>query len=232
MTDVSVTEAAPTEAPKDWIEKIKLKGDVGEVEVNISKLADSSYKLAMVEGITSLVNSVGMSKIMPGVTKLEGKEKTERVAAILKQAQQNVEALLAGTISKRGRSAVKASGAVQTEAMRLAKAMVKDLIRNSGQKIGAYSAKEITAAAKKVLEANPELIKTAEKNLEARAAEAKGVGGLDLTNMFGAKASSEEVKAKPKVPPKAKAKGDKTLSATQAGKVAPRQKPVPAATAH
>lgn len=224
MTDVNVTEA-PTDAGQDRVVKIKLKGDVGEVECNISKLHDSAYMQALIEGVTSLVNSVGMSKILPGVTKLTGTEREERVKAILKQATQNVEALYKGTISKRGK-AVKTSGAEQTEAMRLAKGMVKDLIREQGQKIGAYSAKEITEAAKKVLEANPKLYDTARKNLEARAAETKAAGGVDLTTLLGAKAATEEVKAKPKVPSKPKAKGEgKAPTKVAPAAAAPRQKP-------
>ncbi len=113
--------------------------------------------------------------------------------------------------------------------MRLAKNMVKDLIRNSGQKIGAYSAKELTAAAKTVLERNPALIQLAEKNLAERATEAKGTSALNLKGLFGAKADSDEVKAKPKAPPKRKA--GTPISAKQAGMAAPRQKPS-GATAH
>lgn len=227
MTDVTVNEAS---TPADWIEEIEIKGGVGKVSINISKLHDTSYKMAMIEGLKSVINSVGMSKILPGVTKLEGKAKEERVAAILKQAAQNVEALYAGSVSKKGKAGAKASGAEQTEAMRLAKMLVKDHIRNSGQKIGAYTAKEITEAAKKVLEGNPRLYEQAKANLAERAAEAKSTGGLDLTALFGAKASSDEVKAKPKVPPKPKAAKDKTLSAKQAGLVAPRAKPTAGAT--
>lgn len=231
MTDVVTVETEAT-AIIPWVETIQLKGDCGSVDVPVHLLPDEIYKMVMAEGLKAIVNSVGMSKIMPGVTKLEGKEKEQRVAAIQAQAKENVEALLKGTINKKARKA-KASGAVQTEAMRLAKMLVKDHIRNSGQKIGAYSAKEITAAAKTVLEGNPRLIQQAEANLADRAQEAKKTGGLDLVGLFGDKAKSDEVKAKPKTPPKPKAKGEgkAPLSAKQAGLVAPRQKPA-AATAH
>lgn len=223
MTDVATNETEPAAAL--WVEEIALKGDCGSVQVRVGDLPDEMYKLVMAEGLKAVINSVGMSKIMPGVTKLEGKAKEERVAAILAQAQENVEALYKGTINKKGRKA-KASGAVQTEAMRLAKMLVKDHIRNSGQKIGAYTAKEITAAAKTVLEGNPRLIQQAEANLAERAQEAKKTGGLDLVGLFGDKAKSDAVKAKPKTPPKPKAKGEKApLSAKQASLVAPRQKP-------
>ncbi len=229
MTDVQTNEAETTTAAP-WIETIELKGGCGSVEVKVGELPDDIYKMVMAEGLKAIVNSVGMSKLLPGITKLEGTDKEKAVAAVLARAQETVEDLYKGTVKKGGRKA-KTSGAVQTEAMRLAKMLVKDHIRNSGQKIGAYSAKEITEAAKKVLEGNPRLLVQAQANLDERGAEAKKTGGLDLTALFGAKASSDEVKAKPKTPPKPKAKGDKTLSAKQAGMVAPRQKPS-TATAH
>lgn len=230
MTDVATNEAPEGAVPTATALTVPLKGGCGEVSVVLSQIPDDMYQMVLMEGLKSVINSVGMSKILPGVTKLEGKAKEEAVAAIRNQAEANVKALYSGTISKKG-GAKKASGAVQTEAMRLAKMLVKDHIRSEGQKIGAYSAKEITEAAKKVLEGNPRLLKQAQENLDERAKEAKTTGGLDLTALFGEKASSEEVKAKPKVPPKPKAKRGDTLSAKQAGMVAPRQKPAQA-TAH
>jgi hypothetical protein len=140
-----------------------------------------------------------MSKLLPGITKLEGTDAEKAKDAVRKQARANIQEILKGTIKLKGaRSAVKVDGAVQTEALRMAKDMVKDLIRANGQKIGAYKASEITAAAKDVLEANPDLIKKAEANLAERAGAAKTTKALDLKAMFGAKAESEEVKAKPK----------------------------------
>lgn len=224
MTDVTTNEAEAATPAAPWIEQIELKGGCGTVEVKVGDLPDDIYKMVMAEGLKSLINSVGMSKLLPGITKLEGQDKEKAIAAVLAKANETVQDLYKGTVKKGGKKA-KTSGAVATEAMRLAKMLVKDHIRNSGQKIGAYTAKEITEAAKKVLEGNPRLIQQAQANLDERAAEAKTTGGLDLTALFGAKASTDEVKAKPKLPPKPKAKGDKTLSAKQAGLVAPRQKP-------
>jgi hypothetical protein len=80
-----------------------------------------------------------------------------------------------------------------------------------------------------VLAGNQDLYKTAEENLKARAA--LPVKGLNVSAMLGERASDESLKAKPKVPPKPKAKAKDVISAAQAGKVAPRAKPV-AATTH
>lgn len=227
MTDVSVAEPGEAPAPKgDIIVKVTLPGDI-TIELNCSNLEDEPYVALLAAGAEAIFRKAnGMPKLIAGITKAEGKDLEDRKAKIAEAAGKTLQQLQDGQVP--GKRAVKASGAVNTEAMRLAKAMVKDLIRNSGQKIGAYSAKEITAAAKLVLERTPHLLKLAEQNLAKRADEAKGTKGLDLKGLFGAKAESDEVKAKPKVPPKGKAKKgeDKPpLSAKQAGMVAPKAKP-------
>jgi hypothetical protein len=204
---------------------IPLKSDCGEVELNFDELPIEVYKMLLVEGAKAIINSVGMSKKLPGITKLEGAAREKAVAEVREQAEKNVRELKAGTISKGRAKAAKVSGAEQTEALRLAKMLVKDHIRKSGQKIGAYSAKEITEAAKAVLAANPHLLEVARKNLAERENEGKGSKGLDLRALFGAKAESDEVKAKPKAPRRKKGEDKPQLSATQAGKVQPRQRP-------
>jgi hypothetical protein len=220
MTELSV-EQAPSA-----LFTVTLKGDCGVLEVDASKFSDEVYKAIFTEGLNAIVNKVGMSKIMPGITKLEGEDRVKRTAEVREVAEKTVQAMYAGSI-KGATKAKKSSGAVETEALRLAKNMAKDVIRANGQKVGAYSAKEITAFAKVVLDRNRgSLIAAAEKNLAERAGAAESLKMPGLEEIFGAKASSEEVKAKPRVPPKRKAEGEgKTLSAAQAGKVAPRAKP-------
>lgn len=229
MTDVTVEGGSPV--PTDFIASIALKGDAGAVEINFSALPDVTYQAMLIAGAEAFLNKAnGAAKALAGITKLEGKELEARQKEVREAAEKTVQQLQDGIIP--GAKKAKTSGAEATEAMRLAKNMVKDLIRNSGQKIGAYSAKELTAAAKVVLERNPHLLELAKKNLAERATEAKGSKALDLKGLFGAKAESDEVKAKPKVVPKRKEKGEKApLSAKQAGLVAPKQKPS-SATAH
>src|SRR6267142_127437 len=145
MTDVTVNEAE-TEAPP-FIPTITLKGDAGSMVVDFRDFPDATYQAILVKGLEAFLNQAnGAAKSLAGITKLEGKELEDRKKEVLKAAEATLEQLKAGTVP--GAKKAKASGAVQTEAMRLAKNMVKDLIRNSGQKIGAYSAKEHTAAAK------------------------------------------------------------------------------------
>lgn len=232
MVDVQ-TEQTVDEAPKEFIGKITLKGGAGEVEINFSELPDETYKAILIAGAEAFIHKAnGVAKAITGVTKAEGKDLADRQKIIREGAEKTVQNLKDGIIP--GAKKAKASGAVNTEALRLAKNMFKDLVRNSGQKIGAYSAKEQTAAAKIILERNPHLLALAQKNLDERVAEAKGTKGLDLLALVGEKALSDEVKAKPKVAPKRKAKdGDApALSAKQAGMVAPRQKPGIGHTAH
>ncbi len=204
--------------------KIKLKGGVGEVEVDPSKIVDMDiYQYIFQVGLETIINKVGMSKIAAGITKAEGEDKAKRSEEIVNQALKTIQAMYDGDL-KGAKATSKRTGAVQTEAMRLAKALVKDTLRTNGYKISAFDAKEITAFAKEVLAGNHDLYKRAEENLKQRAE--LPVKGLNINSILGERAGNEELKAKPKVPPKPKAKAKDVLSAAQAGKVAPRQKPV------
>ncbi len=228
MTDAVASEASSKKS--DPIE-VKLKGGVGTVVVDPDMILDLEiFRYIFAVGLETIVNKVGMSKIAVGITKAEGEDKVRRTAEIVEQAQRTVQAMYDGNL-KGAKATSKRTGATQTEAMRLAKALVKDTLRSNGYKISAFDAKELTAFAKEVLSGNPDLYKRAEENLKARAE--LPIKGLNVAAMLGDKAGDESLKAKPKVPPKPRAKGEAkaTLSATQAGKVAPRQKPV-GATAH
>ena len=226
MTINELTADAETAVPNTVFE-VPLKGGCGTFTIETGSLSDEVMQAVFLAGLTHFFNSAnGATKALAGITKLEGAELEARKAEVHKACQKTKEQLEAGQVPGKAKVA-KASGAVQTEAMRLAKNIIKDLIKSNGQKVGAYKPKEITEAAKIYLERNrATIIKLAEKNLAERAEEAKGTKGLDLKGLFGAKADSEEVKAKPKVAPKRKAKGEgEPLSAAQAGKAAPRAKP-------
>ena len=191
----------------------------GSVDLDPDTLPIEVYAEALRLGLKELVNR-GMSKIT--VAKLEGEELAKAQAAAMEKATENVEAIKAGKIRYTGqKSATKASGEVMTEARRIAKNIVKDQIKKAGGKISHYEAKEITAAANQLIEAQPEIIETAKTNLEARkAAPVK----IDIASL---------VKESPKLVAKAeenKAKKKGQLSAKQAGLVAKR-KGQPAGTA-
>lgn len=222
MTDTNATTEAPVTL------KIKLKGGVGEVEVDASKIVDMDiYQYIFQVGLETIINKVGMSKIAAGITKATGEDLAKRQDEIKAQAQKTIQAMYDGDL-KGAKATSKRTGAVQTEAMRLAKALVKDTLRSNGYKISAFDAKELTAFAKEVLAGNQDLYKRAEENLKQRAE--LPIKGLNINTMLGERTTDETLKAKPKVPPKPRAKGA-TLSAAQASKVAPRQKPT-TATAH
>ena len=191
----------------------------GSVDLDPDTLPIEVYAEALRLGLKELVNR-GMSKIT--VAKLEGEELAKAQAAAMEKASENVEAIKAGKIRYTGqKSATKASGEVMTEARRIAKNIVKDEIKKAGGKISHYDAKEITAAANQLIEADPSIVETAKENLEKRkAAPVK----IDIASLVKENpklvAKAEEAKA-------AKKANAGTLSAKQAGMVAKRKAQAP-----
>jgi len=196
-------------------------------------LSDEVMRGIVIAGLTAICEKAnGAAKAKAGITKLEGKALEDRKAEVRKAVEKSIEQLKAGQLPGKAKT-VKVSGAIMTEAMRLARNIAKDHVRNSGQRIGAYSAKEYTEAAKKIIADNPNLLKLAEQKIAERAGAAEGSKGINLEHLFGAeKANDPANKAKPKVPPKPKGKKEGQLSAKQAGLVASRQKPPVHTTQH
>jgi len=219
MTDVdTATEMEVSTSTITEIPVTKVKGLFFGIDFN--SIPNDVFKEILYLGAKEYINSVGMSK-MTGLTKLEGAELAKAQEAVKAQAEKNVEAISTGEGFKfHGTKAeTKVSGAIQTEAVRLAKNIVKDWMKANGKKISHTPASEITAAAKLMLGSMPNLYKTAEANLAARAA--TPIKGIDLSSLI--KASPELVK-KAEVA-KAKKKATGTISAKQAGMVAPKKKP-------
>jgi hypothetical protein len=208
----------PDASANDALISFAIKNGAGTLEVDTSRLPIEVYKEALMQGLKVLAER-GMSKL----TKEAYPDEVERKAAIKAKAEANVQDMYAGKTKLSGVAKVKkASGAVMTEAMRLARNLVKDAMKANKIKISTVKPRDITAAAKQLLDADPSIIQTAEANLAAR--EATPVK-IDITKLV--KADPELVKkAEEKA---AKAKADKPLSAKQAGKVAPRAKAKPAA---
>jgi hypothetical protein len=186
----------------------------------IDGFSDEVYNMIVVEGLKALLNAK-MSKV-PSPAKKEGKELEETTKAAMEVAQANLDALVAGSF-KKGRAAAASSsvdengekvpGPVMTEARRLAKETVKDEMKKHKIAISKTPASAITAAANQLIASDPSYIAKARENLAARA---NAKIAIDITSMVH---ESPELVAKA-----AKAKADKGLSATQAGKVAPRKK--------
>lgn len=217
MTDLQADVTSDT--PSSLI-AIPLKNGAGEVSVDTAKLPDDVYREALLQGLKVLAERA-MSKI----TKEAYPDDAERKAAIKAKAEANVADMYAGKTKITGKAAVKkASGATMTEAMRLARNLVKDAMKANKIKISTVKASEITKAAKALIENDPSIIVTAEANLKAREATPVKIDIMSLIKADPDLVKKAEEKA-------AAAKKDKPLSAKQAGKVAPRAKAKPAAQA-
>lgn len=225
MTDLATdigSEAAP--APASTVITIALKNAAGTVDIDASQLPDDVYREALMQGLKVLAERA-MSKI----TKEAYPNETERKAAIKAKAEENIQDMYDGKTRITGQAkAKKASGAVMTEAMRLARNLIKDAMKANKIKISHVKASEITSAAKALLESDPSILATAEENLKAREATPAKIDIKALIKTDPALVAKDEAK-------RAEAKAKKPLSAKQAGKVAPRakgSKPQAQPTAH
>lgn len=215
------TDGASTSTPSTIITVPVVKGK-GTIDIDTSLLPDDVYREALLQGLKVLANR-GTSK----VTKTTYPKDTELQAKAMSVAEAQRTAMYEGKIKLTGgaKSASKVSGAEKTEAMRLARALVKDTLKAQKIKISHVAASDITAAAKLVLDQRPDILEQAKANLAARSAVPLGI---DL---------SAVIKEDPKKVAAAKAKTEKSkaegLSAKQAGMVATRSKGKPSQqTAH
>lgn len=183
----------------------------------LNELLDNNVEAALrvfEEGLKVLMNAKNSKFAAP--SKLEGAAYEENKALALAQAEQNLADLKEGKLVKRSTSAAKAAGvdrAVMTEATRLAKDVVKNEIRKAGKKISLVPAKDITAAAKSMVEAYPQFIEDAKAALAERA---KIQSPLDIASLISESPTLiAEAEAK-------KAERKAATSAKQAGKVEKR----------
>jgi len=217
MTNVDTDTTAGVDdagaATPSTLVSIALKNAAGVIEVDTAKLPDDVYREALMQGL-KVIAERGMSKMTKEAYPVED----ERKAAIKTKAEANVEDMYAGKVKITGAKTVKkASGAVMTEAMRLARNLIKDAMKANKIKISTVKASEITKAAKAYIETNPSIITTAEANLKAREETPMTLDIKSLIKVDPELVAKDEAK-------KAKAKADKPLSKAQAGKVAPRAK--------
>lgn len=198
-----------------------------EVDPDVLLKDDEYFREAMILGLSAMLTKK-MSKISKanfpddeavkaGYTdgKAHMKAEVERIAAA------NAEELTEGKykVGKK-KAASKVSGKVQTEAMRIARGIIKDAIKADGGVLSHYKASEISAYAKEFLatEEGAAVIAQAEKNLAER--EAVPTKGIDLSKLRADPALVAKAEAE-----KAERKKNAPLSAKQAGKAAPRKKP-------
>lgn len=180
------------------------------IEIDIDQLSDDVAKEVWLQGLKVLLNR-GASKITAAAIPDEDTRKAEA----MKVAEAQKELVMTGKIKFTGGKAKKASGEVMTEARRLAKALVKQAIKEAGGKISHYEASDITKAANALLdsEQGPELLKKAEANIAERS---KTPVAIDVSAIIH---ESPKLVAKAEAAKKEKAT---QLSAKQAGK--PRQR--------
>lgn len=250
MIDNVVETEVEAEAEAERVRSftISLKCGAGSVVLeDIDAVDANTFRYIIQQGLETIVNtSGGIAKQLAGFTKLTGKDADERKAKIVALANETIANLVKGTVKKKGAKskADKADSAVMSEAVRIAKEMIKDHLRSQGIKLSSRKQSEITKAAKDVVEANPDLLKKAAANLAERAEGAKTTAKLDLKTLFGAGILDETNKVKPKgaglkkaneakAAKKAESEGAvRSKPAADGGKVAPPVRPKASAPHH
>lgn len=199
------------------------------LKVDTNKFNDAQIQYFVSLGLKAVL-ARGMSK----VTKAEIPDEAERKAKAMEIAAKTLEDAYNGKLRMTGGVKPKGtSGAVNTEAMRLARIAVKDTIKAAGGKVSHYDASEITKAAKALVEQDASYIEQAKANLEERSKAPKVAIDVSAIAVSAKKvAEAEQKKVDAKIKREAKKDATKPLSAKQAGKVAPRStKAKPAAHA-
>ncbi len=197
--------------------KIPLKGG-GELEVQadiIGKLGDTSYDEILFLGLKAAL-SKGLDKAVGVVKGLSADQLEVAKAKGVEKAKANLEALISGTAKTSKKKAVKTDRALQSEALRIAREMVRNGLIAAGEKVSYRPLSEITLAAKALIEANPTILEMAQANMDAAANATKAVSEKLAEIVKTVKPSDKLIKAAAEK--KAKAAADKPLSAKQAGK--------------
>lgn len=182
------------------------------IEVDVDAIPQDVFTEVVLQGLKVLLNR-GTSKI----TKEAYPNEDELKSAAMAKAAEQLELVMTSKIKFTGqKKAAGVTGAVKTEAMRLARNLVKDEMKRAGIKVSHVKASEITAAAKELLEAMPELIEQAKVTIEARSK-------VDVSAAIKIK---DLVHEDAELVKKAEARRSKdgTLSAKQAGKVQTRKR--------
>lgn len=185
----------------------------GSVDVDTDAIPTRVYEAIVAAGLKALING-GASKITKAAFK--GDDEAYKNAR-LEKAQERLASMMDDSIVIRGAAKAKrATGAVMTEARRIARNLVKDAIKAQGGKVSHYASSEITAAANQLIEADPSIVEQAKAALEERSKTPVAIDVMALIHedpKLVAKAESEKAKKK------------ETLSAKQAGKVKHREAP-------
>lgn len=190
------------------------------LEVQTDDIPLEVYSEIVLQGLKVVLNR-GTSK----VTKAQYPVAAELIAKALEVGAEQLAMLYAGKTKITGVKVKKASGAVMTEARRIARGLVKDAMKEQGIKVSHVEASEITKAANALLEADPSIVEQATANLAERSKKPIAIDIKALIQESPKLVAAAEAK-------KAKAKRDKPLSAKQAGLAAKRVAKPAQATAH
>jgi hypothetical protein len=189
----------------------------GAINVDTDKLPEDVYAEALLQGLKVILNR-GTSKI----TKALYPKEEELKAAANAMASKQLELCMKSEITFSGKAkAKKVTGAVMTEARRLAKLAVKAAMKEQGIKVSHVAAKDITAAANALIEADETFVKRAEENLKAREGEDQPIK-IDVAALV--KVDPKKVAAAEAKKAKAKPAEGGQASAAQAGRVQARAK--------
>lgn len=137
------------EEGKDYI-AIPVTKAKASIEVCVDDLPPDVYKEVLIQGLKTLLNR-GQADIK--TTGLKDKELEKAQAIAMDVAKDNLEKVYSGKVRmSKGVKSKGLSGAVKTEAMRIARLIIKDGLKAAGKKISHIPAKDISAAAAAYLE--------------------------------------------------------------------------------
>jgi hypothetical protein len=211
MTDATVvdTEQGQEKSEPLRIPVVKAKGEY--LELDTDRLPIHVYKEILVQGAKVVLNR-GQTKI----TKAAYPDPQALKDAAMEKAQETLEAMYAGKIRVVGGSkSDKVPREVMTLARQMAKAIIKQQIKDAGMRIGMFETKDITAAANSMLASTPAIIEQARADLEKR--NTLKIAGFDVSALKVSKKKEDEA---------ARKKAEKVLSAARTGQVASRGRPV------
>lgn len=196
---------------------VKAKGET--ISVDASALPDASFRGVVAAGLKACINT-GTSKITKDqFTDAKGNyDEIKHKAAAMEKAAEKLKALMDGSYKFGRAAAAKTDHKLTVEATRIARDVVKQMIKDSGKRVTSFKASQITAAAKELLamedgadiwaqaKANLESVKTPkafklsiseDPDLVAKNAEKNAKQKLDLGQLSAAKAGKTSVKTRP-----------------------------------
>lgn len=135
--------------------------------INIGKGIEMDVDVAKLPAdVLSHVQYIGLRNILmdahSGVTK---EKATDVVAESRAVSEKKLAAMYAGQV--RATSAGRTSDPIAAEMKKIATGMLKDVIRKAGKKMEDYSTEQKNAAVAKLIDKNPSIRTTAEKNVAA-----------------------------------------------------------------